>query len=125
MTHILHIDDFKDLSKLMEVLFFEDGVIVDHADNGQIALAKTSQSNYSLIITDLDMPLMNGVEFITSFRHSNALTPIVVLSGNQHTPELQSTLSDLGVSAIFEKPLDNLGDFYSKVLGLIGLKKEL
>ena len=109
----------------MEVLFFEDGVIVDHADNGQIALAKTSQSNYSLIITDLDMPLMNGVEFITSFRHSNALTPIVVLSGNQHTPELQSTLSDLGVSAIFEKPLDNLGDFYSKVLGLIGLKKEL
>ena len=40
---------------------------VDYAENGQVALEKTKVTDYDIIITDLNMPVMDGVQFLQQY----------------------------------------------------------
>lgn len=65
MKSILIIDDEKRLIKFYELLIrcrYTDVHIV-HAYNGKEALEKARKQDYSVIISDIDMPIMNGIEF--------------------------------------------------------------
>ncbi|MGD9899326.1 MAG: response regulator [Calditrichaceae bacterium] len=60
--NILIIDDSNAILELLEGLFEDDG-ITETAENGETGLYKTISNYYDLIITDIDMPIMNGIEF--------------------------------------------------------------
>jgi two-component system chemotaxis response regulator CheY len=59
---ILIIEDNRNLADLMSMIFEDDGH-VEIADNGSIGLSKISKTYFDVIISDIEMPVMNGVEF--------------------------------------------------------------
>ncbi|MHC4885633.1 MAG: response regulator [Planctomycetota bacterium] len=65
------------MAKHLEVQDFE----VHHAGNGQEAFEVLAIVEPDLLVTDLMMPKMNGVEFIREFRKINPTTPIIVITG--------------------------------------------
>jgi CheY-like chemotaxis protein len=59
---ILIIDDNRNLAELMSMIFEDDGH-VEIADNGSIGLTKVSTMYFDVIISDIEMPVMDGIEF--------------------------------------------------------------
>lgn len=60
---ILIIDDEHIILELLEVILSREGYAVDCATNGMEGLKMTCSSKYDIIISDIDMPVMNGIEF--------------------------------------------------------------
>jgi len=84
-VRVLIVDDSMTVREMERNLLQENGFLVDTAANGEIALALLSECSYQLIITDLDMPHMNGYQLIEKIREDqkfNAM-PIMVMSNNQ------------------------------------------
>jgi len=59
---ILIIEDNRSLAEVVSMIFEDEGH-VEIADNGSIGLAKISHTYFDVIITDIEMPVMNGIEF--------------------------------------------------------------
>jgi CheY-like chemotaxis protein len=80
MSHsILIVDDEFALAELLGELLELRGFEVTLAINGQLGLARMSERRFSLVLTDMMMPLMNGIEMIRRMRATPALAEIPVI----------------------------------------------
>lgn len=83
MSHsILIVDDEFALAELLGELLELRGFEVALAINGQLGLARMSERRFSLVITDVMMPLMNGIEMVRRMRATPALAelPVIVMT---------------------------------------------
>jgi DNA-binding response OmpR family regulator len=79
---LLLVDDEDLILELLEVFLQELGFNVLTAGNGREALDRLSENHTDLVILDLNMPVMNGNQFIRELRKQGAKTPILVISGH-------------------------------------------
>ncbi len=79
---VLVVDDEPSITELLEVLLEREGLEVSSASNGSEALRILDRVNPDLIITDITMPDMEGVEFISKLRKKGVSSPIIAMSGN-------------------------------------------
>lgn len=61
---------------------FRNRFIIDHAASGKQAIDKIADNDYALILLDLHLPDMKGLEVCVKLREKGVATPILVLSGN-------------------------------------------
>lgn len=78
---ILIVDDNADLRVILEEYLRDDETEVEGASNGRQALAKHGQGPYDLIITDLNMPEVTGMEMIKTIRAENDVTEFIIITG--------------------------------------------
>lgn len=108
---ILIVDDCEEIRLLMEDLLRMYGYKkIDLAENGSLALEKIVEmeragESYSLVITDLEMPMMGGLELIKSVRNRKCGIPILVLSGSREAG-LEEGIMNSGASGLLRKPPD-------------------
>ena len=82
MADILIIDDEKAIRKtLTEILSFE-GYKIDEAADGEEGLKKFKEKNYDLVLCDIKMPKLDGIEFLQKAGEFNPDTPIIMISGH-------------------------------------------
>ncbi|MEO6638411.1 MAG: sigma-54 dependent transcriptional regulator [Ginsengibacter sp.] len=82
MPSILIIDDEKSIRKtLNEILSFE-GYKIDEAADGEEGLKKFKEKNYDLVLCDIKMPKLDGIEFLERAKEINNETPIIIISGH-------------------------------------------
>lgn len=82
MADILIIDDEKAIRKtLMEILSFE-GYKLDEASDGEEGLKKFKEKTYDVVLCDIKMPKLDGLEFLQKAGESNPDTPIIMISGH-------------------------------------------
>lgn len=82
MADILIIDDEKAIRKtLTEILSFE-GYKIDEASDGEEGLKKFKEKTYDLILCDIKMPKLDGIEFLQKAVEVNADVPIIMISGH-------------------------------------------
>lgn len=79
MTRILIVDDDRQIADLIEVYLKNDGYIIDKAGDGMEALKKLKQAPPDLIVLDIMMPKMDGLEFCKYVRKNNQV-PILMVS---------------------------------------------
>ncbi len=120
MKKILVVDDEADiLDTIIETLEVEFGesMSIQKAMNGLEALSKIENEDpYDLLVTDLNMPEMNGVELTEKVLFKNKSFPIIVFTGHGDFEE-QQKLTDLGVRAMIKKPyVEDLIDEVSSIL---------
>ena len=86
---ILVVDDDPDTRELLRDLFAGKGYAVHTAENGRAALEwlEVQRNPPSCIILDLDMPVMNGWEFMKRLHDKAGVPPVVVVSGAANPPE--------------------------------------
>ena len=80
------------------------GLVVDEATDGRQGLMKAQADPPDIVLTDIEMPHMNGIQMIAEFRRSPQLSriPIIVLSTAAHG-ENRTRLAQLGVKGILSK----------------------
>ena len=82
MANILIIDDEKAIRKtLSEILAFE-GHKIDEASDGEEGLKKFTEKTYDVVLCDIKMPKMDGIEFLEKAKQTNADVPIIMISGH-------------------------------------------
>jgi two-component system nitrogen regulation response regulator NtrX len=82
MADILIIDDEKAIRKtLSEILSFE-GYQIDEAGDGEEGLKKFKEKSYDVVLCDIKMPKIDGIEFLQKAGQSNADVPIIMISGH-------------------------------------------
>lgn len=82
MTKILIIDDEKAIRKtLSEILSFE-GYQIDEAVDGEEGFKKYAEKNYDIVLCDIKMPKLDGIEFLDKAKQHNADVPIIMISGH-------------------------------------------
>ncbi len=82
MAEILIIDDEKAIRKtLTEILSFE-GYKIDEAPDGEEGLKKFKEKSYDLVLCDIKMPKLDGIEFLQKAGEINADVPIIMISGH-------------------------------------------
>jgi len=99
----LVIEDDVDLNTIIELNLQKEGFETDHAYDGEEALKKVEEFQPDLIILDVMLPKLNGVEFNTKLK-SNPKTkniPIVALKGKLGTKELFTVNNQLTVYHFF------------------------
>lgn len=80
MTHILIVEDDREICQLYARVLTKNGYHVTGVDNGQTALDAIDQSYFDLIISDIMMPVMNGYEFVKALRDSGCNTPVMMIT---------------------------------------------
>jgi len=110
-----------ELIKTLRVLYVEDEIALRDitsssiesiisklvvADNGKEGLEKFNDGEFDLIITDLSMPVMDGITMIKEIRKINATIPIVVTTAFGSQNEEVEKLQEIGMSAYIMKPVD-------------------
>ncbi len=70
---VLIAEDEKELLDLYVTLLQQEGYDVDHASDGEVALKKISENTYDLILLDIIMPKMDGLQVLDSLKKNTKL----------------------------------------------------
>lgn len=115
MSHsldVLFVEDDKVLQCKMQLILKDLFHTVDYCDNGVLGLEQYksfyTQNNkyYDLVITDVEMPRMNGIEFATKVRSINKGQDIVVVSAHDDSDYLIEFI-DIGIEKFIKKPFES------------------
>jgi YesN/AraC family two-component response regulator len=116
MKKILLVDDNVMMRRLIMNLFRNENLEIDEASDGREGLDKISAKLYDLVITDIIMPGMEGIEMIREAKKHHPNLKIIAISGSK--PYYLYVAKKMGVEAVFNKPL-NQHHFYDKVKNVL------
>jgi DNA-binding NtrC family response regulator len=106
MAHrILIVDDNEQLRRALAVILDEEGYSATEVSGGNEAMYYLNSTEFSLVIADLVMPEMKGLELITALRKSHPKLSILAISGSSEG-EFVRGAKLLGVKEILQIPFD-------------------
>jgi two-component system, NtrC family, nitrogen regulation response regulator NtrX len=82
MASILIIDDERAIRKTLGEILSYEGYKIDEAVDGEEGLKKFAEKTYDVVICDIKMPKVDGIEFLDKAREINADVPVIMVSGH-------------------------------------------
>ncbi len=82
MASILIIDDEKAIRKTLSEILSYEGYKIDEAGDGEEGLKKFGEKTYDLVLCDIKMPKLDGIEFLERSKDINPDVPIIMISGH-------------------------------------------
>jgi CheY-like chemotaxis protein len=103
------VDDHPGILAVLTKILTKAGHRPVSAPNGREALKKLKAGHVDLIITDINMPDMDGIELILALRESSGRVPIIAISGGGLMPaeSLLHDASEFGAVDVIPKPFRN------------------
>ncbi len=103
--HVLVVDDEVSASSALKTLLVAEGFRVRVANDGPFALALVAESAPDLIVTDLAMPGMSGIELLTELRSRGVEAPVILATAND---DVASALAAIRAGAVdyLAKPIE-------------------
>ena len=107
MKRLLIVDDDPDHRLLLRTMFEAKGYGCEEAEDGSAALSKLGTDQVALVLTDLYMPRMNGLQLINQMGRLALLkkTPAILMT-SQSIYEMSSHVSQAGAFTVISKPFD-------------------
>ena len=105
--HILIVDDEKIITKALSRIFQHNGFEVDTAHDGKEALKKVIKNNYHVILLDIILPEMNGVDVLAKIKEKKPQTPVIMMTAYSNEEALHKA-KQLGADDAILKPFDNI-----------------
>jgi DNA-binding NtrC family response regulator len=100
---VLIVDDDPGLREALTDLLSLEGHCVETAGSGIEASRCLAEQVFDMLLLDVDMPEMNGIELLSHMRHHGCTIPVVLMTGCQ-IPGIMAQAISLGVSGILGKP---------------------
>ena len=118
MSRILIVDDSELVRLKLSEMLIQMGCEVCEASNGAAALALYESEAPTLVICDINMPIMNGLAFLQAVMEKDTEALVVMLSSNDDQSVLAQCLM-LGAQAYLTKPFDP-ETTYNTLYGILG-----
>jgi DNA-binding NtrC family response regulator len=103
-TRILIVDDDPSIRRTMSVILQHEGYVVDTAENGEEAIAKSAENFYNLALIDIRLPDMEGTKLLTLLRETVPRMIKIIMTG---FPVLDNAVEAInrGVDGYLTKPM--------------------
>jgi len=126
MAHILVIDDERSITELLEISFRKEGHKVDVASNGDSAMRRLASQIYDIVVSDIRMPDMDGVELLRYCKEVSPATTFILITG---VPTIDTAIDAVNFGADRyvikgDRLLDELRPAIQQVSETLALKKE-
>lgn len=107
MASVLVVDDSASLRNMVTFTLKQEGYQVVEAGHGQEALSKAQTGRFDLVLTDVNMPIMDGITLCSELRKLPAFkfTPILVLT-TESSPEMKQRGKAAGATGWLVKPFN-------------------
>ncbi|MBZ0121126.1 MAG: sigma-54 dependent transcriptional regulator, partial [Sandaracinaceae bacterium] len=102
---ILVVDDEKNIRRTLRMVLEGEGFAVDEAESAEQGLATVEQNDVDLVILDVRLPGMSGLDALGRLRASAPALPVIMISGHATVADAVSAVQG-GAIDFFEKPLD-------------------
>ena len=106
MHKLLTIDDSKTIRLILARAFKEYDCALVEAANGEEGLKAAAEHKPDLIILDITMPTMDGIQMLTQLRATGDQTPVIMLTAEGGASSVEKA-QHLGVSDYIAKPFQN------------------
>jgi signal transduction histidine kinase/ActR/RegA family two-component response regulator len=103
--HVLLCEDNEINTEIAVKMLQTQNINVDTAKNGIEGIEKASENHYDIILMDIRMPLMNGLDATREIRKFNKTTPIIALSANAYQEDIKQSI-EAGMNIHLSKPID-------------------
>ena len=104
-TRVLVVDDDADARELIGLVLQQAGYDVDDAPDGFAALTKVAHSRPDLVVTDLHMPGMHGIDLLHRIRRIHGDVPVILATGLE-TYDLCTAAESYGAVTCMVKPIN-------------------
>jgi FixJ family two-component response regulator len=105
MNHkILFVDDEVNILKALQRLMRKSAYETDYVSSGKEALEKIRRTSYSVIVTDMRMPEMSGVELVRKANEKDRMSVKIVLSGYSDIEDIMSAINGGHIHSYITKP---------------------
>lgn len=104
LISILLVEDNMALREAIKMELEEAGYHVLAAPNGKDGLTICESEELALILSDIDMPIMEGVTLLKAVKNSKKQLPVILMSGNLNMNKERAV--ELGAADFFSKPVD-------------------
>lgn len=108
---IMLVDDEPEILEMLEGLLKSEGYTVRCAQSGDDAIRRFKEEAVDVVVTDLRMPGMDGLEVLRSIKAIDSSVEVIVLTGHASIDTAISALKSDGAYDFLTKPLDQLDDF--------------
>ncbi len=107
MASLLIVDDSVSVRSMLNQLLTQAGHVIDEADDGEEALDKARLTNYDLILTDVNMPVLDGIELCRELRQMQnfRFTPILIIT-TESSDKIKQQGKLAGATGWLIKPFD-------------------
>ena len=104
-ARILIVDDDENIRKVLTTILEDEGYVVEAVENGKRAIEKTKRNFYNLVLIDIRLPDMEGIELLTKMKDTVPKTRKIIITGY---PTLQNAIEAVnkGADAYILKPFD-------------------
>ena len=102
---ILIIEDEQNIARVLTLELCHEGYETDAAYTGKTGLAKAEQEQWDLILLDVMLPELNGIEVLRRFRKNDTHTPVILVTARDAVPDKVSGL-DHGANDYVTKPFE-------------------
>lgn len=82
MSNILIIDDEKAIRKTLSEILSYEGYKIEEAGDGEEGLKRFREKSYDVVLCDIKMPKLDGIEFLDKAREANPDIPVIMISGH-------------------------------------------
>src|SRR5262245_39734995 len=105
MPKILIVDDERSMRELLERVFQKEGYTVRVAEDGAIALEMIRTGVFDLVLSDVKMPGLNGIELLTQCREFSPDTMVLIMTAFATIDNAREAFK-FGADDFIEKPFD-------------------
>ncbi len=104
---ILVVDDEESITDIIKIMLSAKGYEVIIANNGKQGLDLYREKKPDLVITDIIMPDMEGIEFLKILKKENKNLPVIVMSGHPTGKQFLNISRFLGAHSYLQKPFSS------------------
>lgn len=123
---VLVIDDDPEIRDMISFVLRDKGYTILTADKGELGLTKAQQEYPDLVILDLSLPDMDGLEVCTQLKSSPKTRPIpVLILTARASTQAQLLAVEYNADHYFTKPIPNLDDFHNWIAAFIRRRSHL
>ncbi|MBI4667249.1 MAG: response regulator [Nitrospinae bacterium] len=117
--NVLIVDDEEGIRKSLTAYLKMEGYSVDSAENGKDALEKLKSSKYNIVLLDINMPEMDGLETLQRAKAVDFSIQVIMMTAYSTFEKTMKSL-EFGASDYILKPFDDL----TEILRLVRLSEE-
>jgi len=119
---VLIVDDEKGIRFLLSEVLNNEGFEVSQAQDGQESLDKLEKDRFDLVVTDINMPRLDGVAMLRSMKRTGRTEKVIIMTGDPSDQRLSDTEIPNVVTRLI-KPF-GIGNFLSVVLAVMAGRAE-
>jgi two-component system response regulator FlrC len=106
MAHVLVVDDEEGIRAFLADVLEDEGHQIEQAANGQEALSRIAERSFHLVITDLTMPVMDGMTLLKTLRREHPEVQVVVLTAHGSIESAVAAMKE-GAFDYLQKPISS------------------